>query len=73
MIIQQELIKLVDEDTNAFNGIMDAFGLPKGIDEEKAARKQAIHNATKFAIEIPFKVMKKSFESFEVIRAMAEI
>ncbi len=73
MSIQQELIKLVDEDTNAFNKIMDAFGLPKGTDGEKAARKQAIQDATKFAIEIPFRVMKKSFESLEVIRAMAEV
>lgn len=73
MAIQSELLRLVDEDTNAFNRIMDAFGLPKGTDEEKAARKTAIDEATKFAIEIPFKVMQKSFEGFEVIRAMAEI
>jgi glutamate formiminotransferase/formiminotetrahydrofolate cyclodeaminase len=72
MAIQQELLKLVDEDTNAFNKIMDAFGLPKGTDEEKAARKKAIQEATKYAIEVPFKVMKKSHESLEVIRAMAE-
>ncbi len=72
MAIQQELLKLVDEDTNAFNKIMDAFGLPKGSDEEKAARKKAIQDATKYAIEVPFRVMKKSYESLEVIRAMAE-
>nr|WP_321451229.1 glutamate formimidoyltransferase [uncultured Carboxylicivirga sp.] len=72
MAIQSELLRLVDEDTNAFNRIMDAFGLPKGTDEEKAARKQAIDDATRFAIEIPFKVMKKSYEAFEMIRAMAE-
>jgi len=73
MAIQNELVRLVDEDTNAFNRIMDAFGLPKGTDEEKAARKQAIDDATRFAIEIPFKVMQKSYEAFEMIRAMAEI
>nr|WP_319399228.1 glutamate formimidoyltransferase [uncultured Carboxylicivirga sp.] len=72
MAIQSELLRLVDEDTNAFNRIMDAFGLPKGTNEEKAARKQAIDDATRFAIEIPFKVMKKSYEAFEMIRAMAE-
>ncbi len=72
MAIQQELLKLVDEDTNAFNKIMDAFGLPKGTDEEKAVRKKAIQEATKFAIEVPFRVMKKSFVSLGVIRAMAE-
>lgn len=72
MAIESELLRLVDEDTNAFNKIMDAFGLPKGTDEEKTARKQAIQDATKFAIEVPFRVMKLSFAAFEVIRAMAE-
>lgn len=70
---QEQLVKMVDEDTNAFNKIMDAFGLPKSNDEEKAKRKQAIDDATKFAIEVPFKVMKLSFESMEVMKAMAEI
>nr|WP_321408979.1 glutamate formimidoyltransferase [uncultured Carboxylicivirga sp.] len=72
MAIQSELLRLVDEDTLAFNRIMDAFGLPKGTDKEKADRKQAIDDATRFAIEIPFKVMQKSYEAFEMIRAMAE-
>lgn len=67
------LLKMVDEDTNAFNKIMDAFSLPKKTDEDKAARKQAIQNATKFAIEVPFNTMKLAFESMEVIKAMAEI
>ncbi|MFA6949400.1 MAG: cyclodeaminase/cyclohydrolase family protein, partial [Lentimicrobiaceae bacterium] len=70
--IKDELIHLVDEDTNAFNKIMDAFGLPKSTDQEKADRTIAIQQATKYAIEIPFRVMKKSFEAFEIIRAMAE-
>ncbi len=68
-----ELLKMVDEDTNAFNKIMDAFGLPKKSEEEKAIRKQAIQDATKFAIEVPFKVMKLCYESMEVSKAMAEI
>ncbi len=71
--LKAELLYLVDEDTRAFNYIMDAFGLPKSTDAEKAARDEAIQNATKYAIEIPFRVMKKSFESFEIIRAMANI
>jgi len=71
--IKDQLLKLVDEDTNAFNKIMEAFGLPKNSDEEKAARKKAIADATKFATEIPFKVMQLSFESMEIIKAMAEI
>lgn len=69
--IKDELIHLVDEDTNAFNKIMDAFGLPKGNDQEKAVRSEAIQEATKYAIEIPFKVMKNSFAAFEIIKAMA--
>lgn len=71
--IKDELLHLVDEDTIAFNKIMDAFGLPKKSEEEKAARTQAIEDASKYAIEIPFKVMQKSYESMEIIKAMAEI
>lgn len=71
--IKNELLHLVDEDTNAFNKIMDAFGLPKGSDAEKAARKQAIQDASKYAMEVPFKVMQKSLESMEVMKAMAEV
>lgn len=71
--IKDQLIKLVDLDTAAFNKIMGAFSLPKTTDEEKAARKQAIQDATKFAIEVPFKVMQLSFESMQIIKAMAEI
>lgn len=67
------LIKLVDADTKAFNRIMTALGLPKSTDEEKADRSKAIQEATKFAIEIPFRVMQTSYESMEVIKAMAEI
>lgn len=68
-----ELLRMVDEDTNAFNKIMDAFGLPKSNDDEKEARKQAIQDATKYAIEVPFKVMKLCYESMDVCKAMAEI
>ena len=70
---KDELTKLVDADTAAFNKIMTAFGLPKSTDEEKAARKQAIQDATKFAIEIPFKVMQLSYDSMTLIKAMADI
>ena len=70
--LKDELIWLVDEDTNAFNKIMAAFGLPKSNDEEKKARKQAIQDATKYAIEVPFKTVQKSFEVFEICRAMIE-
>ena len=68
-----ELIELVDADTKAFNLIMAAFGLPKSTDEENVARTNAIQEATRFAIEIPFKVMQISYGSMEVIKVMAEI
>ncbi len=67
------LVNMVDEDTNAFNRIMEAFGLPKGSDEEKQARKQAIQDATRYAIEVPFKVMQLCYESMQVMKAMVEI
>ena len=71
-VLKDELIRLVDEDTNAFNRIMDAVGLPKGNEQEKSARTEAIQQATRYAIEIPFRVMKKSFETMEILKAMAE-
>ncbi|MFN8299770.1 MAG: glutamate formimidoyltransferase [Chitinophagales bacterium] len=70
--IKDQLLKLVDEDTRAFNRIMDAFGLPKSNDAEKAVRKQAIQEATKYAIEVPLRVMTLSLQSFDIIKAMAE-
>lgn len=70
--LKDEMLHLVDEDTNAFNRIMDAFGLPKANEEEKKARKNAIQDATRYATEIPFRVMEKAHKSMEVIKAMAE-
>lgn len=72
-MLKDNLLKLVDEDTNSFNAIMESFRLPKGTAEEKAARSQAIQDATRYAIEVPFKVMEVSMESLKVIKAMAEI
>lgn len=71
--IKDELLQLVDEDTNAFNKIMSAFGLLKSNEEEKKARTAAIQAATKYAIEIPFRVMKLSADAMPMIKAMAEI
>ena len=70
--IKNQLLKLVDEDTRSFNGIIQAIRLPKGSAEEKAARHEAIQAATKYAIEVPFSVMQASLDSFEVIKAMAD-
>ena len=70
--IKDALLLLVDEDTRAFDAIMQAFSLPKSTDQEKANRTEAIQVATKRAIEIPFKVMELSYSSFEIIEAMAK-
>jgi glutamate formiminotransferase/formiminotetrahydrofolate cyclodeaminase len=70
--IKDDLLHLVDEDTIAFNRVMSAFSLPKTTDEEKAARTDAIQEATKYATEVPFRTMERSFDAFEVIKAMAE-
>lgn len=70
--LQAELTRLVDEDTEAFNKIMDAFKLPKQTDEEKKERQKAIQDATKNAILVPFKVMETAYKSLEVIKAMVE-
>ncbi|MDZ4756925.1 MAG: glutamate formimidoyltransferase [Bacteroidota bacterium] len=70
--IKDQLLYMVDEDTNAFTKIMDAFALPKSNDEEKAARTEAIQNATKYAVEIPLQVMKLAHESLDLMKAMTE-
>ena len=70
--IKDELLFLVDEDTASFKRIMDAFRLPKDSDAEKAARKQAIQDATKYAIQIPFRVMEVSHSAMPLIRYMVE-
>ena len=69
---KDELLKLVDADTRAFNMIMSAFSLPKKTDEEKTVRTEAIQSATKNAIDIPWKVMQAAFSGMAVIKAMAE-
>jgi glutamate formiminotransferase/formiminotetrahydrofolate cyclodeaminase len=72
MAYQNTLLDLVDEDTNAFNKIMDAFRLPKDTEADKSKRQEAIQAATKYAILTPFKVMETAFASMEVMKAMAE-
>ena len=70
--LKDEMLSLVDEDTNAFNKVMDAFGLPKESDQEKKARDAAIESATKYAAEIPLKVMETASKSYELLAEMAE-
>jgi glutamate formiminotransferase / formiminotetrahydrofolate cyclodeaminase len=69
---KDSLLRLVDEDTKAFNGIMEAFSLPKSTEEEKQIRKTAVQKATRYATEVPFRVMETAYESMQVIKAMAE-
>jgi len=67
---KKTLLHLVDEDTNAFNKIIDGFRMPKETEEEKKLRAEAIENATKYATEVPFNVMETAFNSLEVMQAM---
>jgi len=70
--LKDEMLSLVDEDTNAFNKVMDAFGLSKGSDQEKKARAAAIESAMRHAAEIPLKVMETASKSYELLAEMAE-
>ena len=69
---KNKLLHLVDEDTKAFNKIIEGFRMPKGSDEEKAIRRSAIEEATKYATEIPFQVMETAHNSMEVMEAMVK-
>ena len=70
--LKEELLWLVDEDTNSFNLIMNAMGLPKGTEAEKATRKKEIEKATKYAIEIPFKTVQLAYDVFDICEEMIE-
>jgi glutamate formiminotransferase/formiminotetrahydrofolate cyclodeaminase len=69
--LKDELLSLVDEDTAAFNKVIDAFGLPKGSGEERKARAWAIEEATKHAAEVPLKVMETAIKSYDLLSEMA--
>jgi glutamate formiminotransferase/formiminotetrahydrofolate cyclodeaminase len=70
--LKDELLFLVDEDTAAFNKVMDAFALPKESADEKAARSAAIQLANKYAAEIPLRVMETALRSYQILAEMAE-
>lgn len=72
MEVESELLRLVDEDTEAFNRIMSAFGMPKGTDEEKRLRSEAIQQATLFAARVPLETMKASLKVFDLCREMVD-
>jgi len=71
--IKDVLVQLLEEDTNAFNKVMDAFGLPKDTDEQKSIRRQAIEEATRYATEIPYRTMKTANMAIPLCKKMAEI
>lgn len=70
--LMERLLHLVDEDTAAFNRIMDVFAMPKSNDAEKAARAAALEAATLYATQVPLHTMEAAFEVFALVRAMAE-
>ena len=70
--LKDELLVMVDEDTAAFNKLMDAFALPKDSAEEKAARAAAIQLATKGAAQVPLNVMETASKSYQLLSEMAE-
>ncbi|MBE9489589.1 MAG: glutamate formimidoyltransferase [Bacteroidetes bacterium] len=70
---KNKLLALVDEDTRAFNKIIDGFRMPKSNDIEKQARAEAIESATKYATEVPFQVMETAYQSMEVMDEMTKI
>lgn len=71
-VLMYELLHLVDEDTNAFNKIMEALGMPKGNEAEKAARAAALQEATLYATQVPLRTMEVSYKVFDVVEAMAK-
>ncbi|UCG87034.1 MAG: glutamate formimidoyltransferase [Gemmatimonadota bacterium] len=71
-VLHNELLRLIDEDTEAFNKVMDAFGLPRETRAEQEQRERAIEEATKGAIDVPFRILEKAHESMAIIKAMAE-
>ncbi len=70
--IKEELLWLVEEDTRAFNKIIEAFGLPSGSEQEKIEKNRAIQDATQYAIDIPYKTLLASFKIFELCEAMVK-
>jgi glutamate formiminotransferase/formiminotetrahydrofolate cyclodeaminase len=70
--LKDELLSLVDEDTTAFNKVMDSFALPKESAEEKELRSRTIEEATKYAAEVPLKVMETASKSYELLSEMAD-
>ena len=71
-VMQQTLLDLVDEDTDAYNAIIRAYEMPKGSEEEKTARKAAVEEATKHASQVPMTVMTEALKVFDLLREMIE-
>lgn len=69
--IMERLLKLVDEDTAAFAKIMNVFSMPKGTEEEKAARAEAMEKATLYATQVPLRTMQTALEAMPLALEMA--
>ena len=69
--LKARFMDVMDRDTEAFNVVSAAFGMPKATDEEKAARSAALQEATLYATEVPLRTMKAAAKVFPVVRAMA--
>lgn len=65
------LLQLIDEDTAAFNRIMDVFSMPKGTPQEKAAREKAMEEATLYAASVPLETMETSLKALPLALEMA--
>ncbi|MCU0621418.1 MAG: glutamate formimidoyltransferase, partial [Gemmatimonadales bacterium] len=70
--LKDEMLRLVDDDTRAFERVMAALAMPKGSETERAARAQALAGANRGALEVPWRVMQVAWQSFELLEAMAE-
>jgi glutamate formiminotransferase/formiminotetrahydrofolate cyclodeaminase len=70
--LKVELLRLVDEDTKAFNAVLAAMAMPKGTPEEQAARREAMDSANRRAVEVPLEVMRRSLTTFDLLMAMAQ-
>ena len=71
-IYHDEMLALVGEDTEAFNKVMDVFAMARDTEAQKVERKRAMEEATRYAMDVPFRVMQSAYDSMEVIHAMAE-
>ena len=69
--IKDRLLYLVDEDTSAFNKVMEAIRMPKGSEQERSQRRASLEQANQYAAEVPARVMETAFEAYDLLHDMA--